>query len=860
MKKNLILILLNIFVAVSFAQNLTPVKWTFEQEDLGNNEFNLIFKASIIDGWYLYSQFNDPMGPVPTSFTYKDKRSVDIVGKVSEKSPKTVQGYDEMFEMDIKKFSKSAVFKQKVKLTGAAGKVKGYLEFMSCNDEMCLPPETIDFDFILAKQTKATPAVEVKEAVKEEVKKIEEKIEKAVETVKNEVSEVENEINKIGDNGKGNIILEPVKWTVSAEKKEANKVVLSFVAKIDKNWGLYAQEQPKEGGPVPTAFTFEENANVTLKAGALTEKSDHVFEGFEPLFDMDIKKFKEEVTFSKEININKADGFLKGYLEFMTCDDEQCLAPVFIDFELNLATLETKIGSELDPEILETTESSNTGLIIENLDLKSVVSDCGNVELNEEPQEKQSFWLVFLKGLIGGFIALLTPCVFPMIPLTVSYFTKGKQDKRKGIFDAFLYGFFIIAVYTAISVPFHFIEGISPNILNEISTGVPLNIIFFVIFMVLAFSFFGYYELELPASFAEKSSNAEGIGGFVGIFFMAVTLAIVSFSCTGPILGFLIGSLASTGGASAGQLTAGMAGFGVALALPFTLFALFPSMLKSLPKSGGWMNTVKVVLGFLEVAFAIKFLSNADLVKQWGLLKYEVFIGLWVIIFLATALYLFGIIKFPHDGPIKKLSLGRKLTGTAVMVFVVYLCTAFIFDEKTKTFSSLKLLSGFPPPAGYSWIHVSQCPQNFNCYHDFFEAQEVAKKVGKPMMLDFTGHACVNCRKVEETVWNQESIHKIIDEEYILVSLYVDERIELPIEEQIAVEYNGKVKTLKTVGDKWAFMEYANFAQVSQPFYVLLAPDGTLLNTPMGYSSSSSYIEQYENFLKCGLEAYKSIK
>lgn len=851
MKKFLSFILLSLVVGVSFAQGLTPVKWTFEQEDLGNNEFNIIFKATVQDGWYLYSQFNNPAGPVPTSFSFQDKRNVELVGKVSEKSSKVKQGYDEMFEMDIKKFQHDAVFKQKVKLTGAAGKVKGSLEFMSCNDEMCLPPETVNFDFVLVKQTKAN--IGTTETIKTEIKNTEEKLEKVAETV-------EKDVEKLIDNNAENAILEPVKWTMKAEKAAGNKVVLNFVATIDKGWGVYAQQAVKEGGPVPTAFTFAKNENVSFKEGALIEKSEHTFEGFEPLFDMDIKKFKEQVTFSKEIEITKAEGVFKGDLQFMTCDDEKCLAPIFVDFELDLATLGTKIGSELNPEVLETTESGNTGLIIEKVDLENALSNCGGTEVNEAPQEKQSFWLVFLKGLLGGFVALLTPCVFPMIPLTVSYFTKGNKNRKKGIFDAFLYGFFIIAVYAAISIPFHFIEGISPNILNEISTGVPLNIVFFLIFMVLAFSFFGYYELELPASFAEKSSSAEGIGGFVGIFFMALTLAIVSFSCTGPILGFLIGSLASAGGASAGQLTAGMAGFGVALALPFTLFALFPSMLKSLPKSGGWMNTVKVVLGFLEVAFAIKFLSNADLVKQWGILKYEVFLGLWVLIFLATALYLFGIIKFPHDGPIKKLSIGRKLLGTATIAFVVYLCTAFVVDEKTKTFSTLKLLSGFPPPAGYSWIYPSHCPQNFNCYHDFFEAQEVAKKEGKPMMLDFTGHACVNCRKVEETVWNQEQIHKIIDEEYILVSLYVDERVELPKEEQISVEYNGKVKTLKTVGDKWAFMEYANFAQVSQPYYVLLAPDGTLLNQPIGYSSSGSYIQDYENFLKCGLEAYKSMK
>ena len=466
----------------SFAQGLTPVKWTFEQEDLGNNEFNLIFKANIEDGWYLYSQFNDPMGPVPTSFVFEDKRGVELIGTVKEKSSKVKQGYDEMFEMDIKKFGHDATFTQKVKLNGALGKVKGFLEFMTCDDEQCLPPDDVDFDFTLTKSTQAVEAV--KKPVKEEIKKVEaqttETISKVKEPIKEEIKEKVSEVEEIIEDTitseevnseEEQKILEPVKWTMSATKGAGNKVVLNFNAKIQEKWGVYAQGEAKDGGPVPTTFTFEENENVLPVKGELTESSEHLFEGYEPLFEMDIKKFKEEVSFIKEIDVTKAEGTFKGYLQFMTCDDKQCLPPAYVDFELDLATLNTKIGEELNVEII-VDSSAGAKYKIANLDLENAISDCGveQIVVEEVPQEKKSLWVVFLMGLGGGLIALLTPCVFPMIPLTVSFFTKGSQGK-KGLFNAFLYGFFIILVYVLLSLIFH-IPGVESNILNNISTNV----------------------------------------------------------------------------------------------------------------------------------------------------------------------------------------------------------------------------------------------------------------------------------------------------------------------------------------------------------------------------------------------------
>jgi thiol:disulfide interchange protein DsbD len=444
-----------------------------------------------------------------------------------------------------------------------------------------------------------------------------------------------------------------------------------------------------------------------------------------------------------------------------------------------------------------------------------------------------------------------------MIPLTVSFFTKGSHDKRKGLINAFMYGFFILLVYILLSLPFHLMDSLNPDILNDISTNIWLNIAFFAIFIFFAFSFFGYYEITLPSSWTNKASSAEGVGGMLGIFFMALTLALVSFSCTGPILGSLLaGALSSDGGAL--QLTSGMAGFGLALALPFGLFAAFPRWLNSLPKSGGWLNSVKVVLGFIELALAFKFLSNADLVMRWGLLKIEPFLIIWILTAVGLALYLFGKIKFPHDSPIKKLSPTRIVLGLVTVAFAVYLATGFRYNEKTNTFTSLTLLSGLAPPVGYSWIYPNKCPNNLNCFKDLESGLSYAQEVDKPVILDFTGHACVNCRKMEEHVWPKREVYNQLKDDYVLISLYVDEKIELPVEEQITVERKtGGTRKLRTYGNKWAHFQAEYFNNNSQPYYVLLSPDGKLLNQPVGYTPDS---KEYAEFLKCGLEAYEQVK
>ena len=467
-----------------------------------------------------------------------------------------------------------------------------------------------------------------------------------------------------------------------------------------------------------------------------------------------------------------------------------------------------------------------------------------------EPAEKEEkgLWTIFLLGFLGGLIALLTPCVFPMIPLTVSFFTKSAKNKQNGIANAVMYGAFIFLIYVLLSLPFHLLDSLDPEILNSISTNVTLNVIFFTIFMVFAFSFFGYYEITLPQSWSAKmDSKATSIGGMVGIFFMALTLAIVSFSCTGPILGSLLGgSLSSDGGAM--QLTFGMGGFGLALALPFALFALFPNWLNSLPRSGGWLNTVKVVLGFIEVALAFKFLSNADLVEHWGLLKREIFIAIWIVCALGLALYLFGFIRFPHDGPkTKRIPKGNLLVGIMSIAFLLYLTPGL---TNTK-YANLKLLSGFPPPLFYSLYDKGL---EMESIRDFDEALELAKASGKPIMIDFTGWACVNCRKMEEQVWTIPEINKIISEKYVLVSLYVDDREELPEDQKFNfLKPTGGVKKIKTVGDKWATFQTVNFKNNSQPYYILLDTELNLLNKPVGYTPDT---EVYRVWLETGLENF----
>ncbi|MCI2228742.1 thioredoxin family protein [Polaribacter sp. MSW13] len=626
----------------------------------------------------------------------------------------------------------------------------------------------------------------------------------------------------------------PIKIETSIKKVSDTEYDVIFNAKLYKGWYLYSQYNP-ENASLPLVISLQENETGYELVGKADEKD--TFKKYSDIWEKEEIVFKEKATITQRIKLTNKD-ITQIKLNFFGQVCETACINVDENFTFTLK------GNAIK-EVIHVDEKSKN--LSENLklDLKNT-SLLKNSNKNNSKDDNGLFNIFFL-GFIGGLLALLTPCVFPMIPLTVSFFTKQSQNKRKGKFNAILYGAFIVIIYILLSLPFHFLDNLDPEILNTISTNVWLNIFFFTILVFFAFSFFGFYEITLPSSWGNKMDSASSVGGIIGIFFMALTLAIVSFSCTGPILGSLLaGSLTSDGGAM--QLTAGMSGFGLALALPFALFALFPSWLNSLPKSGGWLNTTKVVLGFLELALAFKFLSNADLVAHWELFKREIFIGIWVVLFTGLALYLFGKIKFPHDSPIKKLSFFRISFGILVTAFVIYLIPG-TFKNPTWNLSSL---SGFPPPQFHSiYGQESDCPLGLNCYKDFDEGLAAAKENNKPILLDFTGWACVNCRKMEENVWVDPSIYQILKEKYILISLYVDDNEKaLPKDQQFDfLKANGKVKKIKTFGDKWSTFQVINFKNASQPYYVLMSPDLEILNKAQQYTDRDTYY----NWLKEGL-------
>jgi thiol:disulfide interchange protein DsbD len=649
-------------------------------------------------------------------------------------------------------------------------------------------------------------------------------------------------------------ILQPVKWSWKMEPLKNNEYNLIFTADIDKGWHTYSQ-YVEEGGPVPTSFTFEKNDAVVL-IGKISEKGSKVIEGIDPFFGIHVKKFDERAIFTQRVKALK-NTVLKGSLEYMVCDESRCLPPETKEFAFELTAgqknetiaatppSDSSHISKVEPlsenrkQENITTSPTSASLPIEN-NFGKPVKDCGTASA---PTQHQSLWQIIVLGFLAGLLALLTPCVFPMIPLTVSFFTKRSENSSKGKLEALFYAFGIVFIYFLLSVPF-LVFNVSPDTLNEISTGAPLNIFFFVIFVIFAFSFFGYYEITLPGFIANKADSASHVGGVIGIFFMAVTLAIVSFSCTGPILGsLLVGALASTGGKM--NLVAGMSSFGLALALPFGFFAFFPRMLKSLPKSGSWMTTVKVLLGFLELIFAVKFLSNADLVMHWGILKYEVFLAIWIILGLAMFLYLIGKIRFPHHSPTRFISNTRWVLAFVSLAFAIYTASGLFGND-------LKFFSGFPPPKFYS---LFQKDIKIHPLTDYQQALELAKKERKPVMLDFTGWACVNCRKMEENVWTDPEVYSRLKEKFILVSLYVDDRQPLPESEQYVSKFSGK--KIKTVGNKWSDMQATYFNSNTQPFYVLISPDEKLLTPPIGYTPEK---KEYIKFLDCGLEAMKMLK
>lgn len=668
-------------------------------------------------------------------------------------------------------------------------------------------------------------------------------------------------------------IKNPVKFKFDVNPVGKDEYEAVLTATIEDKWHIYSQDLPPDSG-IPTEFKITSKQGIQLigKVQEIGKKHDE----FSEAFGAQIVYYSNKVVFKQKFKPKDASkpATITAEILYQTCNDRVCLAPNTLEFEKQIEGSKTavaqeekvekikdtiyevapagQVGTVLKPTNIEAqapTVAKQEGLKINSLDFKNPLTNCGA----EQQKPQNDNWLVLGLGFLGGLIALLTPCVFPMIPLTVSFFTKGNKDKAKGKRDAFIYGFFILLIFVLLSIPFHIIDGISGNIFNQISTNIWLNLFFFAIFLFFALSFFGYYEITLPSWIANKSSKAEEAGGLIGIFFMALTLVIVSFSCTGPILGSLLGGVVAGATNVPTLLTFALAGFGLAWALVFGLLALFPQALQSLPKSGGWMNTVKVVLGFIELALALKFLSKADLVSKTFLLKRELFIVLWIIIAIGLVVYLFGKIRFPHDDKKPKISLTRRILGVFGIVFIGYLIQGLIPSEKPK----LQMLSGILPPLNVSYFHKEEDGiLGLKPYHNYFEAIEVAKKENKPVLIDFTGYGCENCRKMEEFVWSQDDVLPILQNDLIIASVYVDDKEELPENEQIKIDMGeGQMKKVKTIGDKWSLFQQVNFNNNSQPHYVLVTPDQKVINSPVsGYMPK----EDFKKFLKCGIDYFKN--
>ena len=635
-----------------------------------------------------------------------------------------------------------------------------------------------------------------------------------------------------------------VTWDFGTQQGADGKPVLVLHAHILDGWRLYSTTMPDS---LP-------NSRVTLDTaikGKITgiEEKGMVQNKKEPLFsNAETRSFTGEAQWLVHIDPSTPDKAdtrdLKGTVTFMAIYKDSVLGPLEVPFRYGHVAgggWVAKAGG------LQESAGASGDLKKTAIDLANPVNSCGGTG-----GDTKGLLNIFLLGLLGGLVGLVMPCTFPMIPLTVSFFTKRSASRSKGIANAFLYGFFIFLIYVLVSVPFYFLQGNNANILNTISTNVWLNVFFAAVFIAFALSFFGLFEITLPSSVSNSVDAKSDISSVGGIFFMALTLAIVSFSCTGPILGsFVVSSLGPNGGAI--QLTVVLAGFGFALGLPFALFALFPSWLQSLPRSGSWMNTIKIVFGFVELALALKYLSNADLVVHWGLLKRETFFALWILIGLALVLYLLGVIKFHHDPPPKKLGGIRITTAILFLAFIVYLAPGLTNTH----YANRALVSGFPPPLSYSLYGSAKAGGEIeaNVINDYDKALRMAREQHKPILIDFTGWACVNCRKMEENVWPKPGVKELISKDYILVSLYVDDRKQLPDDQQfVFTTSDGSKKAIRTIGDKFATLQSENFKNASQPLYVVISPDEKLLNKPVGYTDN---VATYAQWLQCGLDAFK---
>ena len=657
-------------------------------------------------------------------------------------------------------------------------------------------------------------------------------------------------------------IQDPVKFNSELKILAADEAEVVFTAAINKGWHVYSTDLG-DGGPISATFNVEKISGAEV-VGKLKPVGKEI-STFDKLFEMKVRYFENTAQFVQKLKLTGGAYQIEGYLEYGACNDENCLPPTQVPFKFSgkaegaakeaaAAAAETK--AEEQPAKQETVSGTAPVAAIggadgpteikvaDKVDLwKPVISELNS--LGETTSQEDMSWIyIFITGFAGGLLALFTPCVWPIIPMTVSFFLKRSKDKKKGIRDAWTYGASIVVIYVTLGLAITLVFGASA--LNALSTNAVFNILFCLMLVVFAASFFGAFEITLPSKWSTAvDSKAEATSGLLSIFLMAFTLSLVSFSCTGPIIGFLLVQVSTTGSVVAPAI--GMLGFAIALALPFTLFALFPSWLKSMPKSGGWMNIIKVTLGFLELAFALKFLSVADLAYGWRILDRETFLALWIVLFALLGFYLLGKIKFPHDDDDTKVSVPRFFMALASLAFAVYMVPGLWG-------APLKAVSAFAPPMQ---------TQDFNLYNNEVHARfddcalgmEYARQHGKPVMLDFTGYGCVNCRKMELAVWTNPKVSDIINNDYVLITLYVDNKTPLP--SPVKIVENGTERTLRTVGDKWSYLQRVKFGANAQPFYVLIDNEGKPLNKSYSYDED---IPKYIEFLQTGLENYKKEK
>lgn len=694
-------------------------------------------------------------------------------------------------------------------------------------------------------------------------------------------------------------IYDPVDWKFSVRDIEGNEATLVITAHIEPGWHVYSQFID-EGGPIPTSFRFDPDDGYELK-GTVSE-SPKAISAFDPNFNMQIAWHKTRVDFRQKVKLNEPVMTINGTLEFMTCNDTNCLPPEEVPFSIDIDASESFASSQSAPAANNTSSEA----IVENkeiaLDVDEKKQDTLESQLiaasrdsiaedtllaaansrdvvardmeaettKSQGNEERSLWAIFIAGLVGGFAAFLMPCIYPMVPLTTSFFTKQSGSRSKGIWNAIVYGVSIIVIYVALGMVITLIFGASA--LNQAASSAWFNLAFFVIIVIFAISFLGAFEITLPSRFVNKIDNQSNRGGLIGIFFMAFTLALVSFSCTGPIIGYLLVEAVSKGSLLGPAV--GMLGFSVALAIPFIIFALFPAFLKEMPKSGGWLNTIKVSLGFLELALAFKFLSNVDLAYHWGILDREIFLAIWIVIFAIFGFYLMGKIRLSEADQIKIISLPRLFVAMLVLTFTVYMVpglwgaplkgiSAWLPPQPTQDFDLNKLTyggfssveSGGESAVEKKYADIFHAPHGLDAFYDYEEGLAYARKVDKPALIDFTGWSCVNCRKMEASVWPEPEVLKRLKEDYVLISLYVDDRTELDDSEKYVSDFSGK--KISRIGQKWSDMQASVYGTNSQPYYVIVDHEGNKLVPPQAFDLD---VQNYVDFLQSGIEMFKKSK